>query len=97
MPQKTMTGSGPTIAGVSLAVAISCVGRRLVLGDRTEGGTPGHLGEELGVPVGSIGPTRIRCLEKLRKTPAVLKLVDPRPVGGGGVVGVEGRSGVGKR
>jgi RNA polymerase sigma factor (sigma-70 family) len=55
------------------------------------------VGAELGVPVGSIGPTRIRCLEKLRKTPAVLKLVEPRPVGGGGVVGVEGRSGVGQR
>ncbi|WP_367137311.1 RNA polymerase sigma factor [Saccharothrix sp. HUAS TT1] len=61
---------------------------------------PGYaaVGEELGMPVGSIGPTRIRCLEKLRKTPAVLRLVRPRPGrGGGGVVGVEGRSGVGKR
>ncbi|MFE2755413.1 RNA polymerase sigma factor [Actinosynnema sp. NPDC059335] len=56
-----------------------------------------EVGEELAMPVGSIGPTRIRCLEKLRKTPAVLRLVEPRPVGGGGVVGVEGRSGVGKR
>ena len=33
---KTATGSGPTIVGASLAVAISCVGRRIVLGDRTE-------------------------------------------------------------
>lgn len=55
------------------------------------------VGEELAMPVGSIGPTRIRCLDKLRKTPAVLRLVDPRTVGGGGVLGVEGRSGVGKR
>ncbi|MFI9010777.1 RNA polymerase sigma factor [Actinosynnema sp. NPDC053489] len=55
------------------------------------------VAEELAMPVGSIGPTRIRCLEKLRKTPAVLELAEPRPVGGGGVVGVEGRSGVGKR
>ncbi|NUT50983.1 MAG: sigma-70 family RNA polymerase sigma factor [Saccharothrix sp.] len=56
-----------------------------------------QVGERLAMPVGSIGPTRIRCLEKLRKTPAVLRLVEPRPAGGGGVVGVEGRSGVGKR
>ncbi|MEU4744314.1 sigma-70 family RNA polymerase sigma factor [Actinosynnema sp. NPDC023658] len=55
------------------------------------------VARELAMPVGSIGPTRIRCLDKLRKTPAVLRLIDPRPVGGGGVVGVEGRSGVGKR
>ncbi|MCC8244190.1 RNA polymerase sigma factor [Saccharothrix luteola] len=55
------------------------------------------VAEQLAMPVGSIGPTRIRCLEKLRKTPAVMELVEPRPVGGGGVVGVEGRSGVGQR
>lgn len=29
------------------------------------------VSEELSMPVGSIGPTRIRCLEKLRKTPAI--------------------------
>jgi RNA polymerase sigma factor (sigma-70 family) len=29
------------------------------------------VSEELAMPVGSIGPTRIRCLQKLRKTPAV--------------------------
>ena len=29
------------------------------------------VSEELAMPVGSIGPTRIRCLAKLRKTPAV--------------------------
>ncbi|WP_033441647.1 RNA polymerase sigma factor [Saccharothrix sp. NRRL B-16314] len=55
------------------------------------------VSEELEMPVGSIGPTRIRCLDKLRKTPAVLRLVDPHPVDGGGVLGAEGRSGVGKR
>ncbi|MGM1065565.1 RNA polymerase sigma factor [Saccharothrix sp. Mg75] len=54
------------------------------------------VSEELAMPVGSIGPTRIRCLDKLRKTPAVYRLFSPRP-GGGGVVGVDGRSGVGKR
>ncbi|MFD1151886.1 RNA polymerase sigma factor [Saccharothrix hoggarensis] len=55
------------------------------------------VSEQLAIPVGSIGPTRIRCLEKLRKTPAVLRLAGPRPVGGGGVLGVDGRSGVGQR
>ncbi len=29
------------------------------------------VSEELAMPVGSIGPTRIRCLAKLRKTPAI--------------------------
>ncbi|MEU7478052.1 sigma-70 family RNA polymerase sigma factor [Lentzea sp. NPDC042327] len=29
------------------------------------------VSEELAMPVGSIGPTRIRCLEKLRKTTAI--------------------------
>ncbi len=33
---KTATDSGPKVDGASLAVAISCVGRRIVLGDRTE-------------------------------------------------------------
>jgi hypothetical protein len=33
---KTATGSGPTLPGAELAVAISCVGRRIVLGDRIE-------------------------------------------------------------
>ena len=53
------------------------------------------VGEELAMPVGSIGPTRIRCLEKLRRTPAVSGVLDPRSVGEGGVVGE--RSRVGKR
>ncbi len=55
------------------------------------------VGEQLAMPVGSIGPTRIRCLEKLRRTPAVVRFLDPRPVRGvgGGVHGE--RSGVGKR
>ncbi|WP_281275496.1 sigma-70 family RNA polymerase sigma factor [Saccharothrix australiensis] len=53
------------------------------------------VGEELGMPVGSVGPTRVRCLDKLRRTPAVLRLARPRPVGGGGAPGE--RSGVGER
>ncbi|GAA1304539.1 sigma-70 family RNA polymerase sigma factor [Saccharothrix xinjiangensis] len=55
------------------------------------------VGERLAMPVGSIGPTRSRCLDKLRKTPAVFRLFKPRRVDGGGVLGAEGRSGVGKR
>jgi DNA-directed RNA polymerase specialized sigma24 family protein len=31
----------------------------------------------LGIPVGSIGPTRQRCLQKLRDHPAVAALIDP--------------------
>ncbi|MBW4721142.1 RNA polymerase sigma factor [Saccharothrix obliqua] len=54
------------------------------------------VGSRLAMPVGSIGPTRVRCLDKLRRTPAVLRLVEPgRPGAGGGVLGE--RSGVGER
>jgi RNA polymerase sigma factor (sigma-70 family) len=45
------------------------------------------LGEVLGMPVGSIGPTRIRCLNKLRKTPAILRFMGVQPLGKGGVLG----------
>ncbi|WP_199444246.1 RNA polymerase sigma factor [Umezawaea beigongshangensis] len=48
---------------------------------------------QLGVPIGSIGPTRIRCLDKLRKTPAVMRCVDASETGGG----VLGASRVGQR
>ena len=37
----------------------------------------GKISAELGIPVGSIGPTRRRCLEKLRRDPAVAALIDP--------------------
>ena len=33
------------------------------------------ISAELGIPVGSIGPTRRRCLEKLRRDPAVAALI----------------------
>ena len=33
-----------------------------------------EIGARLGVPVGSIGPTRSRCLEKLRRDPAIAAL-----------------------
>lgn len=34
------------------------------------------IGEHLDMPVGSIGPTRERCLEKLRATPSVVSIVE---------------------
>ncbi|WP_434440982.1 RNA polymerase sigma factor [Lentzea sp. E54] len=47
------------------------------------------VSEELAMPVGSIGPTRIRCLEKLRKTPAISAFLGspPRKSARGGVLG----------
>ncbi|MFS8096038.1 sigma-70 family RNA polymerase sigma factor [Lentzea alba] len=44
------------------------------------------VSEELAMPVGSIGPTRIRCLEKLRKTPALSAFLGA-PAMRGGVLG----------
>jgi RNA polymerase sigma factor (sigma-70 family) len=44
------------------------------------------VSEELAMPVGSIGPTRIRCLEKLRKTPALSAFLGS-PAQRGGVLG----------
>ena len=44
---------------------------------------------QLGRPVGSIGPTRERCLERLRRTSAVAALIASeigRPKGGEGYV-----------
>jgi hypothetical protein len=35
-----------------------------------------QISAELGIPVGSIGPTRSRCLEKLRSHPAIAALID---------------------
>ena len=35
-----------------------------------------EISAELGIPVGSIGPTRRRCVEKLRRDPAVAALID---------------------
>jgi RNA polymerase sigma factor (sigma-70 family) len=35
-----------------------------------------EISARLGIPVGSIGPTRGRCLEKLRRHPAIAVLVD---------------------
>jgi DNA-directed RNA polymerase specialized sigma24 family protein len=35
-----------------------------------------QISAELGIPVGSIGPTRRRCLDKLRSHPAIAALID---------------------
>ena len=35
-----------------------------------------EISARLGIPVGSIGPTRRRCLDKLRRYPAVAALID---------------------
>jgi RNA polymerase sigma factor (sigma-70 family) len=37
-----------------------------------------EVSEQLGMPIGSIGPTRQRCLEKLRKTPEILQFIESR-------------------
>ena len=36
-----------------------------------------EIGARLGIPVGSIGPTRSRCLKRLRRHPAVAALINP--------------------
>ena len=36
-----------------------------------------EISARLGIPVGSIGPTRRRCLDKLRRHPAIAGLIDP--------------------
>lgn len=33
----------------------------------------------LGIPIGSIGPTRVRCLARLRRHPAIAQLIDAEP------------------
>jgi len=35
-----------------------------------------QISAELGIPVGSIGPTRRRCLDKLRSHPAIAAMID---------------------
>jgi len=38
-----------------------------------------QISARLGIPVGSIGPTRRRCLHKLRRHPAIAALMHPEP------------------
>jgi RNA polymerase sigma factor (sigma-70 family) len=45
-----------------------------------------EISARLGIPIGTIGPTRARCLDKLRRYPAIAALIDAgdqttRPVG----------------
>jgi RNA polymerase sigma factor (sigma-70 family) len=41
------------------------------------------IGAELGIAVGSIGPNRARCLERVRRHPAVAALISTEPADGG--------------
>lgn len=45
-----------------------------------------EISARLGMPIGSIGPTRARCLGHLRRCPALAALIEgePKPVGSGG-------------
>jgi RNA polymerase sigma factor (sigma-70 family) len=36
-----------------------------------------QISTELGIPMGSIGPTRRRCLDRLRRHPAIAALIEP--------------------
>ena len=38
-----------------------------------------EISARLGIPVGSIGPTRRRCLDKMRRHPAVAALINAEP------------------
>lgn len=50
----------------------------------SESGTPyGEVSTVLGIPVGAIGPTRQRCLGKLRSTPELAALETPSPQAAG--------------
>jgi DNA-directed RNA polymerase specialized sigma24 family protein len=35
-----------------------------------------EISARLGIPVGSIGPHRVRCLDKLRRDPAIAALIN---------------------
>lgn len=44
-----------------------------------------QIGERMGMPIGSIGPTQARCLQKLRNCPALARYAGrPEMEGGGG-------------
>jgi DNA-directed RNA polymerase specialized sigma24 family protein len=40
-----------------------------------------EISARLGIPVGSIGPSRRRCLDKLRRDPAIARLISDEAVG----------------
>jgi RNA polymerase sigma factor (sigma-70 family) len=43
-----------------------------------------QISAQLGIPVGSIGPTRSRCLDKLRRDPAIAALINAEVASAGG-------------
>jgi RNA polymerase sigma factor (sigma-70 family) len=43
-----------------------------------------EISAQLGIPVGSIGPTRSRCLDKLRRDPAIAALINADDASAGG-------------
>jgi RNA polymerase sigma factor (sigma-70 family) len=43
-----------------------------------------QISATLGIPIGSIGPSRVRCLDKLRRDPAVAALISPDAASAGG-------------
>lgn len=51
-----------------------------------------QISTELGIPVGSIGPTRRRCLDQLRRHPAIAALIDAQT--GGTPRGLQGQTAV---
>jgi DNA-directed RNA polymerase specialized sigma24 family protein len=42
-----------------------------------------QISAQLGIPVGSIGPSRGRCLEKLRRDPAIAALINAETASAG--------------
>jgi DNA-directed RNA polymerase specialized sigma24 family protein len=42
-----------------------------------------QISARLGIPVGSIGPTRSRCLDKLRRDPAIAALINAEAAAAG--------------
>jgi RNA polymerase sigma factor (sigma-70 family) len=58
-------------------------GRRLILLLLEDPPTPyAEFSGRLGIPVGSIGSTRRRCLDKLRRHPAIAALINAPEAGG---------------
>jgi RNA polymerase sigma factor (sigma-70 family) len=39
-----------------------------------------EISARLGIPIGTVGPTRSRCLDRMRRHPAIAALSGPRPV-----------------
>jgi DNA-directed RNA polymerase specialized sigma24 family protein len=42
-----------------------------------------QISAKLGIPAGSIGPRRGRCLDKLRRDPAIAALINPEAASAG--------------